>query len=252
MYTRDEVITMMKEKVISITDITAAWEGGSTSTGYDDEYSDLDMYLVTKEGNEEQVLIEIVKFIEFTFGIEKKFRMPEPSPHGFKQVFVKTINTPELFYIDFVVMNEEVEDKFVSIDRHGNPNIWVDSFKVDTSPRSIEQMNAMCNAIYDSTVARDFILILELKKQIKRELFSEIFPLYLSFISRCIVSLLNIKYRPEKADFGMRYIYRDYPEKEHKLIEDALKAATIEEVRYNFDILLNLYESLVIELKSSI
>jgi hypothetical protein len=50
----------------------------------------------------------------------------------------------------------------------------------------------------------------------------------------------------------MRYIYRDYPEKEHKLIEDALKAATIEEVRYNFDILLNLYESLVIELKSSI
>jgi len=249
MFTREVTIELMKNKIQSMKLITAAWEGGSKATGFLDQYSDLDMYIVTKDEDTEEVLNEIVEFIEEKFGIERKFRMPEPNPYGFSQVFAKTMKTPELFYIDFVVMGESVEDKFIETDRHGVSDLWVSQFKLSTTKRNQNVTNDLCKKIYDTTVSRDFLLILELEKQIKRNLFSEAFPNYLSFISRCLVSLMNIKYRPEKADFGMRYIYRDFPEKEFKLIEDAMRVGTIEELKATFAVLLEKYHQLVEELK---
>ncbi len=55
---------------------------------------------------------------------------------------------------------------------------------------------------------------------------------------------MNIEYRPEKADFGMRYIYRDYPLSAYKLIEDALRASNIDEMIQSTEELLSTYTDL--------
>lgn len=249
MFTREAAVNEVKKKVLSMNNITAAWEGGSVATGFDDDYSDLDLCMLCKEEHKEEILEEMVTFLKETFGMERMYRLPEPTYHGFSQVFFKTKNTPELFYVDFAVMGEDVEDKYIEENRHGIGRVWVDKYKLDPSPRPDDRIKDVADGLYKGTVEKDFILILELKKQIKRQMFSEAFPLYMSFIARCVVTLMNIKYRPAKADFGMRYIYRDYPKDEYLFIENALRVNDMKSLESYFEKLLDRYEILKHELK---
>lgn len=250
MFTRESAVNVIKKKVLEMEKVTAAWEGGSVATGFDDDYSDLDLCMICKDEHKEEVLSEMVKFLENTFGQENMYRLPEPTYHGFSQVFFKTLNTPDLFYVDFAVMGESVEDKYIEENRHGIGHVWVDKYKLDPSPRSHDKIKEVAKNLYNSTIEKDFILILELKKQIQRQIFSEAFPLYMSFIARCIVPLMNIKYRPAKADFGMRYIYRDYPKDRYQFIENALRVNDIESLKKYFYRLSNEYECLKDELQN--
>lgn len=250
MHNRDNAITLIKEFIIELDDITAAWEGGSVATGYSDELSDLDLYLVCKPGNQEEVLNKVTSYLEDTFGKTNMFRMQEPTLHGFSQVFFNPKNTPELFYIDFVVIGDDIEDKFIEPNRHGKASIWKENFKLNKSPRSHKKIIEISKSIYNKIANMDFVLIIELKKAIKRKVFSEAFPIYMSFITRCIVPLMNIKFRPEKVDFGLRYIYRDYPTEEYKFIENALRVSTIDALELYVIKLLTTYNQLKYELKS--
>jgi|GEM_PF-752489 len=249
MYTRDYMIGMVKEKVQSIKKVTAAWQGGSAATGYIDEYSDLDLCLVTKDHDTEEVLNEVVDFLTESFQLKNMYRLPEPTPHGFSQVFFNPVVGPDLFYVDFVVMGESTEDKYIEENRHGQAEIWVDKYKLDGKARSEEDIYKLAKTLYETTIEKDFLLITELKKQLKRKIYTEVFPIYSAFISRCIVQMMNIKYRPEKADFGMRYIYRDYPNEAYKYIESVLKANSVDEIGKYLDILLIKYEELKEDLK---
>lgn len=228
MYTRKEAVTSIKNYVINHQLIRSAWEGGSVATGFADQLSDLDLCLVCKADHKEKVLKDMVLFLENTFGKEQMYRMPEPAWHGFSQIFFKTKLTPDLFYVDFVVIDEEIEDKLTEPNRHGYSDIWKEEYKLNMAPRSQSKIDQVSKRIYDQVCQKDFVLIIELKKALRRGIFSEAFPVYMSFISRCLVPLMNIKYRPEKADFGLRYIYRDYPEEVYHFVEDALRVANME------------------------
>ena len=248
MYSRTEAVNKIKDFVITHNTISAAWEGGSVATGFDDDLSDLDLCMVCKEKDKETVLTDMVNFLKETFGQENMYRLPEPTYHGFSQVFFKTKQTPELFYVDFVVMSEDQEDKYIEASRHGKAQVWVEKYKLDKSDRSNDKIAELCSALYKKTVDVDFLIILELKKALGRKNFSEAFPVYYSFLTRYLAVLLNIKHRPAKADFGTRYIYRDYPVKDYKVIENAMKVSNMDELIKTSSQLLDLYNSLKIEL----
>lgn len=249
MYSRKEAVHMIKHFVTSCPLITAAWEGGSIATGYSDDYSDLDLYLVCKTGDKESILQDLLNFLHDRFGEEKSYRMPEPAWHGFSQVFFKTKDTPELFYVDFVVIGEDVEDKLTEVNRHGKGQVWVEKYKIDTRPRGKDKIKTLGDRLYNETIQKDFIVILELKKALKRQIFTEAFPIYMTLISKFLVTLMNIKYRPEKADFGLRYIYRDYPKEEYLFVENALKISTMDQMETYTEDIMSKYQQLLLELK---
>ncbi|MCH4891265.1 nucleotidyltransferase domain-containing protein [Acidaminobacter sp. JC074] len=244
MYTRIEAVEKIKAFVVSHQKISAAWEGGSIATGFDDELSDLDLCMVCKDPDKENVLRDLIAFLRETFGQENMYRLEEPTHHGFSQVFFKTKNTPEFFYVDFVVMSEEQEDKYIEANRHGQADIWLEKYKLDNTDRPAEKVHQVCQSLFNKTIQADFLIILELKKALHRKMFSEAFPVYYAFLTRYLIVLLNIKHRPEKADFGPRYIYRDYPEEDYLLIEKAMKVSNIEELKASSYLLLNLYDKL--------
>jgi len=67
-------------------------------------------------------------------------------------------------------------------------------------------------------------------------------------MSRCVIALQNIKQRPAKADFGMRYIYRDFDTITYKMLEAAMKVDSIEKIESNFERLYKMYSGLKEEL----
>ncbi|MBI9030816.1 nucleotidyltransferase domain-containing protein [bacterium] len=249
MKTRELICNELNDFLYQNDHVLAVWEGGSVATGFADEYSDLDLVIVVNDDYVEEMFRSLDEFINQKYRTIRKFRVPEPAWHGFSQTFYQAQDVPEYFYFDISVMKKSLEDKFLETNRHGTPKIWFEKeifvLPVDSNQDDIDKRT---KKLFQMATATDFITILEIKKGIKRGLFSEVFPLYFTFIVRHLVALLNIIHRPEKADFNLRYIYRDYPLQDYKLIEDGLQVVNISDLSLKFNLLLEKYEALKLEI----
>lgn len=231
MKTREQVADELKKLLVKDRNIIAAWEGGSAATGFMDEFSDLDLAVVCEDEAVEKIFGKLEKFIEKNYGIERKYRVPEPAWHGFSQCFYKVGNVPELYYLDIAVIKRSIQDKFTESDRHGDAVVWFEKEKmIDPTPTSKEKVTEKGRKYFKFISDSDFLMITELKKAIARKNFTEAFPAYYRLIASNLGVLLNLKYRPCKVDFGIRYAYRDFPKKEVNLISDSFKVGSIDEI----------------------
>jgi len=88
----------LKELLQNKPQVLAAWEGGSAATGFLDDYSDLDLGIVTDKDMADELFGLIEEFFCADYGIIAKFRMPEPAWHGMSQCFYLLDKLPPLFY----------------------------------------------------------------------------------------------------------------------------------------------------------
>lgn len=245
MIKREDVVRSLQGKLEKQDYVYAAWEGGSAATKNLDAYSDLDVMIVCKDDSVEDVFQILEEHLSDTYGIERKYRVPEPTWHGFSQVFYKIKGTEPLFYLDLAVIKESVPDKFTDVLRHGEGVFWFlkkDIF--DEKNESTLDVLERCKTFYKRATESDFLLILETKKAIARGIFVEAFPMYYGFLVRHMAVLLNLKHRKEKVDFNLRYLSRDYSAEDVSLMEEALKVSSIEEMKVVFEKLLNYYFAL--------
>lgn len=244
MKTKKEICKAFKDMLIAIPEVFSVWEGGSKATGYEDRFSDIDLMIICKDDYVETLFTIIEEFVDKQYHITRKFRVPEPSWHGFSQVFYEAKNVPEFFCFDISVLKESLDDKFLDVERHGKPDIWFDRKNlIIQASFSENKKQELVEKFYKLATQADFITINETKKAIARDRFIDAFPMYFNFISRNVISLLNILHRPEKTDFGLRYIQRDFPKTDYELIENALKVCNINELEEHFRLILNRYHS---------
>lgn len=249
MKSREIICNELQEFLYANSDVLAVWEGGSVATGFADRYSDLDLVIVANDDSVEEIFHKLDDFIDEKYKILRKFRVPEPTWHGFSQTFYQAEKVPEFFYFDISIMKKNLEDKFLDTERHGIPKIWFEKEKfVHPLKESKEEVDKRVKRLFRMATATDFITIFEIKKAIQRSLFTEAYPLYFTFIVRHLVVLMNIIHRPEKVDFNLRYIYRDFPKADYELIESALQVSNIDVLKLQFEQLLHKYETLKNEL----
>ncbi len=232
---REDLAVKLKEFFYSKKDVIAVWESGSAATGYLDEYSDMDIAVICEDNAVEQLFRELDGFLEENFGIERRFRIPEPAWHCFSQCFYKIGDTPELFYLDIALIKRSIPDKFTDIDRHGKAVLWFEKEKMlDPEPTDKNEIRKRAQRLYWMATEADFITVAELKKAIMRGIYTESFMNYYQLI-RNLAVLLNLKYRTAKADFGLRYAFRDYPAEEYEFIENALKVSSLNDIQNKLD-----------------
>lgn len=227
-------------------DVLAAWEGGSAATGYLDDYSDLDLAIVCSDDAVETVIACVDEFLEEKYGIEQRFRVPEPAWHGFSQCYYRIRNTPTYYFLDISFIQKSNPEKFTASDRHGQAVVWFEKEPVvDGTPTPGDRVTAHARRLYLRCVTMDFIFIAEVEKAIARNRFSEAFPAYFNFIARFLAVMLNLKHRPRKADFGLRYSYRDYPADDAEWVEEMFKVASLDDLNRKFVAVLKRYHELV-------
>lgn len=232
-------------------DVYAAFEGGSKATGYDDDYSDLDLLVITSDDGVEQVFMAFESYLQEKYGIIRKYRVPEPTWHGFSQCFYLIGMMPELFYIDFAIAKVSVPDKFTDPERHGKGNLWFDKGNYyQVILETDDQIHKRCKRFYQLVTESDFLIEIEILKNIKRGRYIEAYPFYYQFITRQLGVMLNLKHRRNKVDFGIRYAYRDYDPKDLELIVKCLKPKDINDLKENFQLAKARYEALKMEFKS--
>ena len=251
MKNRSEIKEGLKSLLEKNDKVIAVWEGGSAATGFLDDHSDLDLAVVCEDESVEEVFVEIESHLGLEYGIEEKFRMPEPAWHGFSQCFYKTGNVPGLFYFDIAVIKRSNPNKFTETDRHGEAVIWFEKEKmVIPSVTPEEEITAKGKKLYHMATDTLFLTEIELKKALARKNFTEAFHQYYLIIYRTLGILLNLKYRPCKSDFGLRYADRDYAKDDAQFLEGLFKVASTEELREKSDKVLLRISELRKELES--
>jgi len=249
MKNREEIKKGLNSLLYDNEKVIAVWEGGSVATGFADEYSDLDLAVVCEDDAVEEIFTLIEGHLENEYKIEDKFRLPEPAWHGFSQCYYKTSNVPEFYYFDVAVIKKSNPNKFTEKDRHGDSVVWFEKEKViDPTPTPEDEVLAKAKKFFHVATDTFFLSEIELKKALARKNFTESFHQYYLIILRTLGILYNLKYRPCKVDFGLRYAYRDYPESEHKFLTDSLKVNSVEELQAKADKVLSKIDQLKKEL----
>lgn len=230
-------------------EVIAAWEGGSAATGFLDDYSDLDLSIVIRDGDQDQIFARLDDYLDSLYGIEKRFRLPEPTWHGMSQCLYLLKGFPPLFYADVVVVKEDNPQKLTEPDRHGNSVIWFDKemiYSAKETPQ--EELDRLRERFFRIGTDLDWLSIIELRKALVRKNWLAAQRCYLQFINRHLVSLLNLKYRPAKADFGMRYAERDFPPEVVKRLEEMIRIRSVEDIAERLPEALEMYKKLKEEL----
>jgi|SRR5690554_962871 hypothetical protein len=247
--TRDELKRELQKLLNEQPGIVAAWEGGAAATGFLDRYSDLDLSIVINEGKPDEIFTLIDEFFETRYGILNRLRMPEPTWHGFSQCFYQLDGFPPLFYCDIVVIPASVPHKFTEPDRHGHSVIWFDKVGIHSAEETPPEVRKrLVNRIYRTSIDLEWLFLLELQKALARKNWLAAQRCYLQFINRHLVPLLNIKYRPAKADFGMRYAEREYPPDVVNWLTGLLKITSVEDIETRLPSVVERIENLKNEL----
>lgn len=249
MYNRNDLVNIMKPWAIENPSIIAAWEGGSAATNRMDQFSDLDLSLIVKDDCVETVFTDLESFLLKHFTIINQYRVPEPAWHGVSQCFYHIDQVEPFIYLDIAVIKESHPEKLMEQDRHGIAKVWFDKNHVyDPTPSTLKDVINRGKTMYFSVTQTDFLIITEVEKGIARNHFMDVFPTYYSFISRHLSVMLNLTYRPEKVDFGLRYARLDYKKRDSDLIDRSLKVSTITELLIQFEQIKKRYNELKEEL----
>lgn len=251
MNSRKEIVNIMKPWAQNQPSIIAAWEGGSAATNRLDQYSDLDLSLIVIDDQVETVFKDLEIFLKQNFSIINKYRIPEPAWHGLSQCFYEIHPVEKYVYLDIAVIKESQPEKLMEQDRHGIATVWFDRKGIYNPCISSEkEIVERGQKLYQSVIQTDFLIITEIDKGIARGEFIDVFPTYFSFISRHLGVMMNLKHRPEKADFGIRYARIDYNLQDRGILENGLRVSNTEELAEQFLIIKSRYKELKEELAS--
>ena len=249
MKTREQIKQELYDLLFNQAEILAVWEGGSAATGYLDEFSDLDLAIICSDDAVEKVFATLENFLKSFYGIIKKFRLPEPTWHGFSQCYYQLDQVPELFYLDVGVLKKSLPDKFTESNRHGNAVVWFQKEEIlNTAPAPPEKVRDKGRQFINNVTNTDFIAILEIKKALARHNFCDAFQIYYQFVNRNLGPLLNLKYCPAKVDFGFAYTSREYAQADADLINNAFCVLSLEELKQKYVQVHRRYLELVEEL----
>ncbi|MFC1897980.1 nucleotidyltransferase domain-containing protein [Candidatus Cloacimonadota bacterium] len=246
---RKDFIVKFKNLLESNNSIHCVWEGGSAATGYLDEYSDLDLGIVCDDKKVEKNFELIEDYLELNYGIREKFRTPEPSWHGHSQCYYLLNNTPEFFYVDILIEKLSAGNRFMESDRHGKSIVWFDHKRLfDPTPTPDAEVLNKGKRFYNLLSVSTWILILDVKKQILRINTVDAFVLYHQLLNR-MAYLWNLKYRPAKSDFGLRYTHRDFPEETVEWLKEVLVVKNLKDMLTKVEIIDKKYAELLSELE---
>lgn len=216
--------------------VLAIWEGGSAATGFLDRLSDLDLVLLTEDHRAEDAFTLFEEMIEEHYGIKTRFRVPEPSWHGHSQAFYFLHRSPDHFYVDLLVEKRSSGNRMLETDRHGNPRIHLDrEALLDPAPTPAEELAEKTEAFRRMQSSVIPISETETAKQLLRGNPVDAMLEYQGFVQRRLGALLNLKYRPAKYDFGVRYGDREYPPDTAARLARLMYAGSLEELKPRFD-----------------
>ena len=226
---RDAYIGKQIEALRNNPKFVALWEGGSAATGSTDQYSDIDLLaLCACETDEAFDLMESVM-------PPITHRYIEPAGPILRHRLYFHEGAPKHFFADVGVLSENSRETLkerMVIERHGKPVVFFDhKGLIKPHPvNKIEWQAKLENRIRELEDAFP-IYIVQVLKPLDRHQYTEAFAFFYHGLLRRFVELLGIRFRPYRYDFELRYLERDFPQKEQQAIHEYMRYVGPDDLR---------------------
>lgn len=228
-HSRQSILSSSVEKLRSLDSVLALWQGGSAANSRSDERSDLDLVAIVRDDSVSEVYSAFEKHLSFEFGIDLVWRVPEPTWHGHSQRFYRLTDCDPLHLVDFVLQKETVGNRFLEVERHGQPIVYFDRKNlVAPQPLPVAAHAKKLRSRLSELKVTFPMFQPFVGKEIARNRPVDAFSFYFAFTIRPLVELLRIKHCPERFDFGLRYVQHDLPTELARELEALLFVSSTE------------------------
>lgn len=193
--------------------ILALWEGGAAAFNRIDEWSDIDVQIVVRDGTEEQTFGIIEEAIDSLSPIDIQYTMPQPAWHGMLQKFYRLRDTSPFLFLDIAIMPESLPNKLIEPEIHGNTKVHFDKSGVFASIPAINRdtfAQKLWKRVEDLRVLFPLFQALTLKEAHRKNSI-EALAFYQSFTLAPLVEVLRMQYAPFHYNFRARYIHYELP-----------------------------------------
>jgi len=200
--------------------VLALWEGGSTAFDRMDEYSDLDLALLYRIGARDAIWIKIDGALDELGGVDLRWNDPKPFPKGGgKRIFHLKAADPWL-QIEITIIPHNAEQLYNQPERHGRIEVMFDrSGRLAPSPWDETANLGRARVALHQTIMRWHLYCRWFRKELARGRTVDAFLAYYNRTLRPLLMVLNLRYRPSRWDFGLRYFNEEMPQEIVNVIE---------------------------------
>lgn len=189
----------------------AAFEGGSVATGRADAYSDIDLCVVADTSLNEALFAAIETALQSIAALDHVWTVADPPWPGFAQKFYLLAGAPRYFAVDCSLMLPSTGQQFLEVERHGTPSVlfdprsWIAPRSLDRPAHDARRLRRLAQNRAAWPVYRMLV-----DKEIARGRALDAFGFYQALL-RMLVEAAGLLHRPDRFDYGWRYLHHDLP-----------------------------------------
>jgi hypothetical protein len=208
---RRSVIEAVIAHLLPMTEVRACFEGGSAATGRLDEYSDIDLIIVAPLTVADAVFSAVESALA-PHRIAHAWRIdPPPFPETAQRIYFLT-DAPRFFAVDCAVASDAGAHPFLERERHGEPLVYFDrGAKIRARPADHVALAARRARRWGQLKGAAPVYAMLVDKELARGRPLEALGFYQAML-RALVEVLGIVHRPDRFDFGWRYVETQFPE----------------------------------------
>jgi hypothetical protein len=200
----------------------AAFEGGSAATGRADAFSDIDLCVVADAAADpalnDALFAAIEAALQSIAPLSHVWPVADPPWPGFAQKFYFLQGSPRFFAVDCSLMLPATGERFLEAERHGSalplldPHGWVQPRAMDRAAHDARRQRRLAQNRAAWPVYRMLV-----DKELARGRALDALGFYQAVL-RLLVELAGLVHRPDRFDYGWRYLHHDLP----PALQDAL------------------------------
>jgi hypothetical protein len=210
--TRIEIRDKLESHLAGCKSVLAMWEAGSTAFGRADDYSDLDIGVLASAGSNEEVWGVIDQAFAELGGLDLRWSEPNPLFPGMDKRTFRPRQAPRWLQVDIGLFPDSAAELYNQPERHGRIEVIFDHAGRLAPPSWDEQANRrrMCEALHQNLMKWQ-IYYGWFRKELARGRAVDAFVAHLYLTVMPLLTILNMRYRPSRWDFGFRYLKEELP-----------------------------------------
>lgn len=220
MIDRDRVIEALTTSLVAADDVLAFWEDGSTATGLADEWSDIDLGVLVRNGSNQQARLLVEGALTSIAPIAHHYEVNYPAETGTWQCYYRLEGSPEWLLIDLSIYEERAANKYEEPEAHGRSRILFDKENrrrqppSDAKPVAARLQRRLAAIAASSELFHHFV-----EKELRRGRLTDAYHWYQAIIMAKLIEALRIRYSPWRSGFGLRYLRHDLPAEVYQQVE---------------------------------
>jgi hypothetical protein len=219
---RLELRDALTNRLMKCDAVLAMWESGSHAFDRVDEFSDLDIGLLTRKDGIEDAWKAVEDALEDVGGFCIRWENPVHLFSGMTQRVYRPTRGGRWLDLDIGIFQQPCDDLYLQPQRHGRATILFDRSEgqltaggsFDAAAHSQRMRQSLHQEIMRWNLFREFVA-----KELSRGRTIDAFAFYIAFVLRPVLTVLGMLHRPDRFDYGFRYVRQELPADAVKAIE---------------------------------